>query len=347
MSISKVTREDIPQIAALQEQLLITNTDTKDGFLVSAFSNEDYLHFLDKYEFFYKYVEGDELLGVVMAFHSCNVVPEDKNNSLLRNTVIGDCIIIKQIFTAPKSMGKGISTQLYSHLFSEIGSDLPIVCVIVIEPFNERSCNFHKKHGFIEYLNFTPDADKDKVIRKRSAWIRLHDKSSNIESTVRLSNIFYTGDDDGEVMASRADAFISLYLHEDNLNWTKFGVQTTILFALFASFAYFYEKPFSNNLLPIMLLGGWGLAINIIFWIKIKSGLHYMNTYKKKIQAFDRLLTFYYPKMMPIFASHEKISQTSITCRLLSKISLAGLLVWAIAVIVLLLKNGSTNIRPL
>lgn len=338
MIISKVTSADIPKITALQAQFLIANTDAKNGFLVSAFSEQEYLHFIEKYEFFYKAVEGDRLLGVVMAFHSDNVDPKDINNSLLRNTVMGDCVIIKQIFVSPDTLGKGVAAELYNHLFSKTG-DLPTVCVIVIEPFNGRSCYFHKKHGFVEYLNFTPNADKDGVIRKRSAWIRLTNLSPDVIGSIRLSNILCDDDDSGEVMASRASDFISLYQHEDNLNWTKFGMQTTILFALFASFAYFYEKSVIDNVLPVLIvLGLWGIVINYLFLIKIKSGLYFMNVHKNKIKEYDKLLMFYYPKVMPIFANHEHITKKSITSHLLYCISIIGLLSWVSVAILLILK---------
>lgn len=339
MTISKVTKVDISAIFALQNQMLISNTDMENGFLVSAFSQEDYLYFCETYDFFYKAVIDDKLVGVVMAFHSKHIKPEDKNNSLLRDTVIGDCIVIKQIFVAPDVLGKGVSSRLYDYLFEQIGDKLPIVCIIVIEPFNERSCRFHTKHKFIEYLHFIPDNDKDGILRKRSAWVRLPCWANNLRDSVRLTNIYFTDDDDGEVMASRADAFVSLYLHEDNLNWTKFGMQTTILFALFASFAFFYEKPLAYTNIPILgILGIWGIIINYLFLIKIKSGLNYMNTYKNKIKEYDKLLMFYYPKVMPIFAKHEKIAKISITSRLLYCTSLIGLVSWCTLATLLILK---------
>lgn len=337
MIISKVTIEDIPQVSALQEQLLLSNIGTGKGFLVSGFSSDDYLRFVEKYDFFYKAVEGDQIVGVLMAFHSKDVAINDKNNCILRDSVIGESVIIKQVFVSPNAMGKGISSKLYAHLYGVVGDATPLVCVIVIEPFNERSCIFHKKQGFVEYLHFIPDADRDGIVRKRSTWIRLPNSSSDITNAVRMTNIYCTDDDDGSVMASRALTFASLYTHEDNLNWTKIGLQVTILFALFTSFAYFYDNLNSRtSVFVLTVLSLWGVAINFLFYIKIKSGIEYMNSHKSKINEYDKVLSFYYPKIIPTFSMHEKFANKSITARILPWVSLGGVIAWIAVVISLL-----------
>lgn len=339
MTITAVTPADIPQITALQDRLLLPVKNLEDGFLVSAFSAEQYGHFIEKYEYFYKASEQGELLGVLMAYRNEHIVPEDANNSLIRAAVIGDFVLVKQIFLAPEAAGKGVAKQLYRRLFADAGEELPFVCAIVLEPFNKRSCEFHKRLGFSEFLDFTPVPDKDGVVRKRSAWIRPPRGVEGMHGCLRVSNVFEGEGDEGEVLASRAATLVSLYQHEDNLNWTKFGMQTTVLFALFASFAYFYEKSVTAAAAPVLgILGGWGVVINLLFMLKIYSGLRYMNTYKRKVREYDDLLTFYYPHLARIFRREEYIARTSITCRLMFVFSLIGLLSWVCVSILLLLK---------
>lgn len=339
MTISPVTHADIERIAALQERLLLPVENPDDGFLVSAFSREQYAHFIENYEYFYKAEEQGRMLGVLMAYRSEHVSPADVNNSLIRASVIGDFVLVKQIFLAPEAAGKGVGRQLYRRLFADAGEQLPFVCAIVLEPFNRRSCDFHSRLGFTEYLHFTPVPDKDGLVRKRSAWIRPPAGAEGIETYVRLCNTAAEEADEGDVLASRAATLVSLYQHEDNLNWTKFGMQTTVLFALFASFAYFYEKSVTIEAAPVLgVLGAWGVVVNVLFMVKIYSGLRYMNTYKQRIQENDDLLTFYYPKTARIFRRGEYTARMSLTCRLLFIFSLIGLLSWVCVSVLLLLK---------
>lgn len=339
MTIVPASPADIPQITALQDRLLLPVKNLDDGFLVSAFSAEQYGQFLEKYEYFYKAEENGVLLGVLMAYRSEHIQLEDVNNSLIRAAVAGDFVLVKQIFLAPEAAGKGVAKQLYRRLFADAGEELPFVCAIVLEPFNKRSCEFHKRLGFSEFLDFKPVPDKDGIVRRRSAWIRLPRGVEDMHECLRLSNVFEGESDEGEVLASRAATLVSLYQHEDNLNWTKFGMQTTVLFALFASFAYFYEKSVTVSAAPVLgILGAWGVVVNVLFMLKIKSGLRYMSTYKRKIREYDELLTFYYPHLARIFCRDEYIARTSITSRLMFAFSLIGLLSWVCVSVLLLLK---------
>lgn len=339
MKISPVTRADIPRIAALQDRLLLPVKNPGDGFLVSGFSEEQYGHFTDTYEYFYKAEEDGALLGVLMAYRSEHIAPADANNMLIKSAVIGGFILVKQIFLAPEARGRGAGKQLYRRLFADAGEELPFVCAIVLEPFNRRSCEFHERLGFREFLNFTPVPDGDGTVRKRSAWIRPPRGTVEIHRFIRLSNVAEKDGDEGEVLASRAATLVTLYQHEDNLNWTKFGMQTTVLFALFASFAFFYEKSVTVATAPVLaVLGAWGVVVNVLFMLKIRSGLRYMKTYKQRIQEYDDLLTFYYPKVAKIFRRGEYIARTSLTCRLLFFFSVFGLLSWLFVTVLLLLK---------
>lgn len=339
MTISPVVHADIPRIAALQNRLLLPVVKNPDGgFLVSAFSEEQYAAFVDRYEYFCKAEEAGELLGVVMAYKAGHIAAEDVNNTLLRSVVIGDFVLVKQIFLAPEAAGKGVGNALYRHLFAEAGERLPFVCAIVMEPFNKRSCDFHARLGFREFLDFIPVADRDGIVRKRSAWLRPPRGEAEPHPYLRLSNVS-PRDDEGEVLASRAESLVSLYQHEDNLNWTKFGLQTTVLFALFASFAFFYERQISPESAPVLAtLGIWGAIINLLFMLKIRSGIRYMNTYKRKIRECDEMLTFYYPRVQRIFCRNEYIARTSITCRLMFLFSLMGLVSWSCVSLLLLFK---------
>lgn len=341
MEISKVTPEDIPAITALQDELLLDKRGRKaeNGFLVSGFSEEDYLRFTGIHEYFFKITEDGNLAGVLMAYESTNIPPEDKNNSLLRYVLRKDFVLIKQIFVSPSFGNRGIATKLYKHLFAMISPDKPAVAVVVIEPFNKLSCEFHKRRGFYEFLNFIPEPDHDDKVRKRSAWIRPAANDDDFLDDIRLMNVHDGADDVGQTMSTRISNLVSLYEHEDNLNWTKIGRQCTILFALIAVLAYFYDKDLPNESYPLLLiLGIAGIILNVMFLRKIKSGLTYMNTYKQKIKDYDQKLAFSYPKVSVIFDDGAFISKRSVTTKLLQWLSWTGIVIWILATLFLLLK---------
>lgn len=339
MEISKVVFADIPQIAALQDGWLLSRRDigSGDGFLVSSYSEEDYRRFVETYDYFFKLTENGKITGVLMAYKSEDILPQDKNNSLLKYVLKKDFVLIKQIFVSPDAGNRGVATRLYKHLFSIIPPDRPAVAVVVIEPFNRISFEFHRRRGFSEFLTFIPEPDPDGQTRKRSAWIHPSRRSCDFLDDIRLMNVHDGVDDIGQTMSARISNFISLYEHEDNLNWTKVGLQSTILFALIAVLAFFYDKELPAGMYPLLfVIGIMGVVLNYMFLLKIRSGLRYMHTYKRKIRDYDRQYSFCYPKVSVIFDEGEFISRRSITSKLLLVLSWTGIGIWVLAALFLL-----------
>ncbi len=346
MEISKVVFDDIPEITALQDALLLDRRGVKadNGFLVSGYSAEDYLRFAERYEYFFKLTENGKITGVLMAYESRNILPEDKNNSLLKYAVKKDFVLIKQIFVSPEAGNRGVATLLYKHLFTVIPRDRPAVAVVVLEPFNRISCEFHKRRGFSEFLTFVPEPDHDGIVRRRSAWIRPSYADENFNDDLRLTNVHDGADDVGQTMSTRVSNLISLYEHEDNLNWTKIGSQCSILFALIAVLAYFYDKALPAESYPLLLtIGVGGIALNFMFLLKIRSGLAYMHTYKRKIIEYDRQLAFSYPKVSLIFDDGAFISRRSVTTKLLLVLSWTGIAIWILATLFMLFRMLAPN----
>ena len=233
IEISKVSVADASQIVELQNELLLNDRrDYKDGFLVSGFREEQYRDFAVRYEYFYKIVVHGELAGVLLAYESKHIEMDEKSNMLLKYALNKEFVLIKQVFVSPDFQRKGIASFLYDYLQDIIGGKKPLVAVVVLDPFNSGSSYFHQEKGFHEFLNFVPDADPDGVVRKRAAWIKPSaEAKGNIMFDLRLNNTIDGTDDLGDVMVSRMENLVLLYIHEDNLNWTKFSLQTTILFA--------------------------------------------------------------------------------------------------------------------
>lgn len=342
ITLSKAIKEDAVSISKLQSSLLASKQkDTSKGFLVSGFTEEEYLYFIENYDHFYVAKIDQEICGVLMAYHSDKIDANNKTNMLLKHCIKTDFILVKQIFVSASSTSKGIATMLYKHLFAEEKRALPYVAVIVSDPPNIVSFNLHKNLNFSNFIEFEPDADIDNIVRPRSAWVKLPEKDAIKGHYLRLTTQ-NQAEDFGETMMSRSSELVQLYQHEDNLNWTKIGMQITVIFALFAAFIYLYEKELIPDSLPIVfILSFWGITINIVFFLKILSGLKYMMTYKEQIKSFDEKINFFFPSLNPIFNKNSKISNKSITVRLLPILSLLGLLSWVLVSLLLILKGLS------
>jgi len=339
-NISKAKTEDALEISKLQQKLLLNNNkNSTNGFLVSAFTEEDYQNFIETYNHFYIARMEGKICGVIMAYHSNLISSSNQTNMLLKYSLKSDFILIKQVFISPEFSTKGIATKLYNHLFEQESNSLPYVAVIVSEPINVASYKFHLKHNFSNYLDFEPDADKDGIVRDRSAWIKLPSLKDDLSDYIRLTNQ-NQGDDFGETILSRSSELVSLYTHEDNLNWTKMGMQITLIFALFAAFVYFYEKELIPESIPVVtILAIWGFTINLVFYLKIKSGLQYMTHHKNNIIRFDKKIKMYFPLLNPIFPNNSIVSKKSITLKLLPWLSLLGLVSWLLVSLLLFFKG--------
>lgn len=189
IEISKVEYHDLVQIVVLQNRLILSDTVPEDGFLVSGYRERDYKKFLKRGEILCKAVDGDRIVGAMVVLRSTSIVPEDVNNSLLKYTVNKDFLLVKQVFVAPEYGRCGIAGRFYTLLSRLNVNGLPIVAVVVRDPPNVASRNFHSKMGFTEYLEFLPSPDKDGIVRLRSAYILPARKSADFHADVRLHNI--------------------------------------------------------------------------------------------------------------------------------------------------------------
>jgi hypothetical protein len=123
---------------------------------------------------------------------------------------------------------------------------------------------------------------------------------------------------------------ITLYLHEDNLNWTKFGMLVSFTFAFMAAFFFVLQNESSTvGMVLNTLLLGFAMVINYIFDHKIKSGLYYMNSHKEKIKKIERMLKYFQPNfVMMIEAYDQRVAGRSKTAKLMEMMPLLGYLIW-------------------
>ena len=152
-------QEHISQIEDIANSYLLTElpvgSSLNRGFLISGFTWNDYLNFLEYAEYYYVAVRENKVLGFLLGYSSDKIKEDECVNMLIKNYHRNPFIIVKQICVIKEMTEARVGTALYTHLFKSI----PLVSVfaaIVTDPSNEASIKFHSKLGFIEAFSTTP-----------------------------------------------------------------------------------------------------------------------------------------------------------------------------------------------
>jgi len=170
MKIIKANKKHLFQIFNLAKNFGIENFPQEElqnkGFLVSGFSAEDYTEFINTTEHFYLYFDNKKLAGFILAYNRQQIKPDEWLNNEIKNREKEGFVLVKQIVVDDAWQGKGIARQLYEYLFTRMNENV-CYAVIVTEPVNLRSINFHTKLGFEKVFDaLPPDALKRGVWRK-------------------------------------------------------------------------------------------------------------------------------------------------------------------------------------
>ncbi len=157
--IKKATNNELNFIYNLAGKIQIDKLPTQDiehtGFLVSAFTKNDYLKFLQKAEHFYLCMDENRLCGFILAYTDKQIETDEWVNNLIKQKENENFVLIKQIVVDKKYKGKGVAQKLYAHLFNKMQENI-CYAVIVLEPLNIRSIKFHEKLGFKKVFEATP-----------------------------------------------------------------------------------------------------------------------------------------------------------------------------------------------
>jgi len=256
VSIRKVKEDDLHLILDMANANSLKNISddqkiSDKGFLVSSFSLKDYQEFLEDGDYFFLAECDGEVKGFLLAYSSESIKDNDVTNKLLEKNMLLPFIVIKQIVISKGNTGKGIASKLYQYIF-DVKPEIEFLSAIVTEPYNKRSIDFHKKMGFYHHCDITPPAGADGKIRSREIWYRAQAGESRKQPNTRLRYVV-SEESNGHIVENLNSA-ISLYTHEDDLNWTKFGMLVTFMMALFVAFSYVFEKQASDLNLFLSLI---------------------------------------------------------------------------------------------
>ncbi len=308
--IRKAVGEDAEQISRIAEEngLKVFRKVKKQGFLVSDYSKEDYVLFINTCKYFYVL----ECNGAVKAFLFTYDQEELPSNSIvnvkIKNMAKHDFILIKQICVDAKEQNKGYGKMLYEYLMNTVNVD--IFAAVVMQPKNIASDEFHKELGF-QCIGLVQAEDG----MKRGIYYWEHPQNM---------------DCDNDILTNQYEMAIQLYQHEDNLNWSKLNNYLYMTGGLTFILSFIDLKQYIVALTVISLLG---LLVSMIFYISIKSGIEYMQERKRAVTAIEKRL---YAKKDGIYivTDFSKKMIKSHTIMVMKLIPIGGLLVWLIILVV-------------
>lgn len=332
IAISPVVAADVDAIHELAEAWTLPRLESADeGFLVSNFSRERYRAFLDEPNVFLKAEVDGAIVGFLYGYSSEQVKPDEVVNSLVRYSLTEPFFIIKQICIARNHPGTpGVASALYERI-KEQETGL-IAAAVVLDPPNPRSIAFHEKQGFEQWFEIEPPPDADGVTRRRGIWCHVPEGCTtrsrlrwHRQETVPAHLIDYHG------------SAVQLYTHEDNLNWTKLGMNVTFMMAMLATVPYLLKLPASRPLTWV-ITGAvivTGFLLNRLFGIKLRSGLDYMQHHKASVQRLEQRLASGYDIPPLLQVSDRHIARESATANVLRRTPWVTMSLWTLVALVL------------
>jgi len=167
------TLNDAPRLHHIAECLALGRLQRhkvpldRTGFLVSAFSADDYEAWAQRADHFLVLQVEGSVVGFVLAYSSERVDrAKEELNAHILDALCPRFVLIKQICVHPEHAGRGYAQRLYRELFARVahfdaasrtpGKPRPMYAAIVERPPNPRSVRFHEGMGFSRAKDYTP-----------------------------------------------------------------------------------------------------------------------------------------------------------------------------------------------
>lgn len=295
ISIRHAQKKDLKGIIEIAKACEANKKDGKiiSPGLISAYSSDDYLIFIENSSLFFVLETEGELSSFLLAFSSDDPVDDVKGISEVKKIIsyheqihelsLKDThkdtpsnknnvgfIVVKQIATAKKYQKNWHARYLYRYL-KILQRSTPIYAAIVVKPVNKSSIRLHEDAGFIRRFEFTPSDGE-----LREFW-----RCSRIENSNLLIHQHKVAE--------------SLYRHEDELNWKKLSASFYISGVLVAGIVgIFFRSSLSGTkslelhlIILACIIAILGLFTSYFFCVALKSGVKYMLQRKQSLIDID------------------------------------------------------------
>ena len=344
MRVRQATTGDIPAVVEISRRLNDNLWDDPgQGFLVSGLTQADYESLVGDADIFLVADGPQGVAGYLFGFLTSNPAASGAVNQLIGASFFEEVFIIKQVGVAPEYARQGIAERLFFEVF-QVFSNHTLASVVVVDPLNHASLAFHQKHGFQHFLDVNPPADTDGQVRQRAVWVRLPEGAD-----FATRSLLWPRSDSMDVflLVERQHDLVSLYQHEDNLNWTKFGHLVSYILAHTAGIGFLMNFSRGAGVLDfhvvgaLLALGLSGFLLIFLFHRKLASGVAYMAVHKENIKYLDGILKReapFIPRCVAgVFRSAKSkrskpvdIAATSSTVNILSKVTIVVAVMWGV-----------------
>lgn len=303
--------EEIFEIAA-ENSLSVLEKDgdvVDNGFLVSGFQLDVYKKMIKDYEHFYVIEQRGSVRAFMFAYGREEVDKGLAVNQAIAEHADGDFLIIKQVCVARRDQSKGFGSAMYEYFLEKAA--VPVYAAIVEEPYNEASVHFHRGRNFYKALSVKAE---DEVMRM----VFCHDTVESMRNY------------DSNMLEQQYQVAVDLYLHEDNLNWSKLNNLFYISGGLVAVISILASLSSENLLYSILIVSVLGIISSVLFSIAITSGVHYMNNRKQTVMSIEKLLISKNGTkvVLPQINAHTSLLRKSPTSKVMVNIPRFILSVW-------------------
>lgn len=274
IEIVRATQEHVPRILELAQSRILDGADpavaSREGFLVSEYTEDVYRAQLTSAEHFYVAVKGTDALGFLLAYSDERIEPDEWLNHRIKTT-LGSFLVIKQVCVARDAARQGVASQLYHHVLERWTSN-PVIAAVVSEPLNEASTRFHRKLGFEELTRLRPPDGRLRVV-----WVWRKPRESMLQTQYGIA--------------------VDLYKHEDNVNWNKLTNFLYITAGLAATLAFALGKDgvqserLTQGIAVIITVIGFASAL--AFAIMLRFGRRYLQARKSSVVELEEHMAWH------------------------------------------------------
>jgi predicted GNAT superfamily acetyltransferase len=273
IEIVRATREHVPRILELARSRSLEGADpavaSRDGFLVSGYTEEVYQARLVSAEHFYVAVKGTDVLGFLLAYSDEQIEPDEWLNHRIKTT-LGSFLVIKQVCVARDAARQGVASRLYHHVLEQWTSS-PVIAAVVSEPPNEASTLFHRKLGFEELTRLRPPDGRLRVV-----WVWRKPRESMLQTQYGIA--------------------VDLYKHEDLVNWNKLnnflyitaGLAATLAFTLSEDGAK--SEAVARGIAIVITMMGFTSALT--FAVMLRFGRRYLQARKSAVVDLEEYMAW-------------------------------------------------------
>ncbi|WP_163536381.1 GNAT family N-acetyltransferase [Gracilibacillus sp. YIM 98692] len=275
IQVRKVQHNDLDTIhniaRASAKNSLSQKKLVKNGFLTGYESREIYARLIDSTEHFYVLETNQHIIGFLFALKEEELDSNYSINQKIKTFASNSFVVIQQVCIEASYRKKGYAKLLYEKLMSKISDD--IFAVADIEPYNNPAIQLHNALGFKQKFEVVTERDKKGVFFWNNP----------------ANNPHY----DKEVIMTQYEFAVSLYEHEDKLNWSKVHNFLYVSAGLFGviSIVANADSNYSNAFFAMLLtLSILGIIVSLMFFVTIHNGIKYLQKRKKTIVEIEEIL---------------------------------------------------------